>query len=207
MDKIVTLLILLMVSPTVFSCSMGVFRNHIRGLPDLYIHTNNYEKLLHDYMVTNYSDFKWVYAGNSFYLKTPMGVEINSVIPISAGTNKESYVGKFNKIIILNESHIDVIMGEIATSFWQKTDTAVKIEKIAAYKLGRTLLPYISMRLNLENSRNSRVIVLFIPKEKSQAIQIVKQEKVLFTGHPCKRTIYIIENQHDNNVDDEEEYD
>ena len=201
MNKIVTLLILLFVSPTVFSCSMGVFQNHIRGLPDLYIHTNNYEKLLHDYMTINYSDFKWVYAGNSFYLKIPMDVEINSVIPISAGTNTEAYADKFDKIIILNESHIDITKGEQATSFWQKTDTAVKIEKIATYSLGRSLLPYISMRLNLETSSKSRVIVLFIPIDRSQAIQIVKQEKVLSTRHPCKRTIYIVD---DDNIEEED---
>jgi len=193
MNKIVTLLIFLIVSPTVFSCSMGVFRHHIRGLPDSYLLTKNYEKLLHDYMATNYSNFKWERADDSFNLKTPIAVDNSSSVTISAGTNKETNIGIFDKIIILNESHIDVTRGIPATSFWQKTDTAVKIEKIATYKLGRSLLPYVSMRLNLEASSQSRVIALFIPVDRSHTIQIVKQEKVLSTRQPCKRTIYILD--------------
>ena len=203
MNKIVALLAFLFVSPTVFSCSMGVFRNHIPGLPDLYINTNNYEKLLNDYMVINHSDLKWEYADKSFYLKTPKVIEINTAIPISAGTNNESYVGKFDKIIILNESHIDIIRGVQATSFWQKTDTAVKIEKITTYKLGHTLIPYVSMGLNLENSSKSRIMVLFLPKDNSKAIQVVRQNNILVTRPPCERTIYIIESQADDHFYDE----
>lgn len=183
---------------------MGVFRNHINGLPVLYVDTNNYEKLLNDYMIINHGNHKWKYADNSFYLKTPKGIEINTVIPISSGTENESYVGIFAKIIILNESHIDIIRGMRSTSFWQKTDTAVKINKIATYKLEPSLIPYVSMRLNLENSSKSRIIVLFIPRDSSKAIQIVRQSNILVTRHPCKRTIYLIENQADDNYYEEE---
>jgi len=202
MNKIVTLLICLIVSPTAFSCSMGVFRHHISGLPDSYLITKNYEKLLHDYMATNYSNFKWERADDSFSLKTPKAVEISSSVTISAGTNRETNIGIFDKIIILNESHIDITRGIPATSFWQKTDTAVKIEKIATYKLGHSLLPYVSMRLNLEASSQSRVIVLFIPVDRSHAIKIVKQEKVLTTRQPCTRTIYIL---NDNSIEDDDD--
>ena len=194
MKFIYILLLLISESPTVFGCSMPEFRvDFVKGIPSGSNYVDSSENIILNFLDTEYGKKAWQDASEAYFFKTDDIAENERVIPITITATDYKNNDAFREVIVFAVKKIDVLssdsyLNKYLLKFGNKsldvngiyavTNPLYSVEKIAAYKLGDSTLPYISMRVNLLHyPSKAQLFAILVPKDAATPVQVIHRKK------------------------------
>lgn len=202
MRMLYAILLVAVLAPSACACSMGMSLDFVQGLPEgYYLARNNNDAVIAEAVKRHTGRSAWHYARDNFYVKAPNVAENVSVVPVTigmAGVQKGVY---YNKLIVLLEEHVNVLVTrgrnveiphrnrQVPINLKLKTISAVKQKWVATYDFMRPTMS-VSMRLNLSNVVKAKVLALLVPADKTKAVQVIRHNNPIRVHH-CDSIIYV----------------
>lgn len=198
------MLVLCLSTTNAFACTLG-FSFQFEALPDGDPYSPMQGISIEAFLNEKYGEGGWRDSGALFKLSMPEIPENSSLIPISVGSENVELAGAYEfihiyvlkTIKVLDNSRFDAdlqppifyadgtMSKENALGFGEITHEEGRIQQVAGFVLADTALPYVSARLNLSRATRGRVFVAFVPRDKSEPVKVVGQERLVLVGNWC----------------------
>lgn len=203
MRIVCVLLLSVVLNLPVYACSMGMSLYFESGIPEGYslIHSQNHRMQEIVQAILQRSD--WVYAKNDFQIMAPDIAENSAIVPVTINMSPQTDQFRFARLIVLAEKYVDVLVtkdkvveipnrhGQVPLDLKLDTVRAGSLVSAATYHFSVYSITRLSMRLNLSDVSQARVIALLIPVDRSEPVQVIRQKEVTRLVHGCDETIYV----------------
>ena len=181
-------------SSSVFSCNDGRRRYCPVPLPPHdFLSESSDENSVETFLDKKYGREAWSYSLSPISFKASEIAESLTTIPVEILTNDHSLAGQYRSIALFVQRLVKVwdtqkfrIPGHVPERYM--------FSRVADFKLGEQIIPNISMRIRSpgDDDGRFRMIAVFHPVEKTQKIEVVKQEKTIKTFRcDFDRPVYI----------------